>query len=256
MRALVLCAGFGTRLGNLVQEVPKPMLSLGPGPLLEYVLRNLARQGVTDVAINLHYRPDVIRNYFGSGAQLGLNLEYFYEPELLGTAGTVKHLADFLAADGPFLVHYGDVVTNQDFHALEARHAQHQALATILVHQRPGSNSIVELDHDGRITSFVERPTNAERRITNHDWVHSGVSLLDPSLIDLIPGGPCDLPRDVFVRQVGTRRLFAVPLTSQRIAVDSPQRLAMACELAAECWPELPLATAGAVLHDTARDLP
>ena len=126
----------------------------------------------------------------------------------------------------PFLVHYGDVVTNQDFHAMSEFHRRQNALATLLVHERARSNSIVNIDTEGRIERFLERPTEAERGGLTSSWVFSGVALRAPELLDVIPPGQfSDFPRDIFVRLAGTRKLFAFPLNGKRYAVDSPERL-------------------------------
>jgi NDP-sugar pyrophosphorylase family protein len=229
MKAVVLCAGYGTRLGGLVAELPKPMLPLGDRPLLEHILRRLARHGFDQIALNLHFRPEVIRDYFGDGARLGIRLVYSYEAELLGTAGGAKKMADLLGGDGPFLIQYGDVLTDQDFTAMLRFHRQRQALATLLVHRRPGSNSVVVLDEDRRIVQFLERPTQAQREGVASPWVNSAVSICDAELIEAIPTtGACDLPRDIYTKLVATRRLFAFPLEGYRCAVDSPERLAEA----------------------------
>jgi NDP-sugar pyrophosphorylase family protein len=235
MKAMVLCAGLGTRLGHLVAEEPKPMLRLGDRPMLEYILCHLAREGFDHIAINLHFRPEAIQNHFGDGSRWGVRLVYAYEPELLGTAGGVKNMADFLDGQEPFLVHYGDVVTNQDFSAMLGFHRQRQALATLLVHRRANSNSVIGLDEQQRIVGFLERPTEDQRRTLTSPWVHSGIAICDPRLLDAIPGGAaCDLPRDVYTKLVGGRRLFGFPLTGYRCAVDSPERLVEAREAAAQ----------------------
>ena len=126
MNAMVLCAGYGTRLGRLVEETPKPMLRLVDRPILEHILCHLARHGFDEIAVNLHFRPGVIREYFGDGSRLGIRLAYCEEPELLGTAGGVKKMAA-LFSGGPFLVHYGDVVTNQDLGAMLRFHRERGA---------------------------------------------------------------------------------------------------------------------------------
>lgn len=225
MKAMVLCAGYGTRLGRLVDDTPKPMLSVNGRPMLEYILRHLASQGIQEVAINLHFHADVIRNFFGDGSRLGLHLHYSHEPQLLGTAGSVKRMADFLAGPEPFFVQYGDVVTDQDFQPMIQLHHQRQALATLLVHRREHSNSVLRIDSDQRIAAFLERPTD-EQRTFESPWVNSGVVLCDSSMLDEIPATvPSDLPRDVYTKLVLGGRLFAFPLTGRRFAVDSPERL-------------------------------
>ena len=122
--------------------------------MLEYILRNLARHGFDEIAVNLHFRSAVIRDYFGDGSRMGIRLIYSNEPELLGTAGGLKKMCGFLSGSEPFLAHYGDVVTDQDFTAMLRFHRDRQALATLLVHSRQRSNSVVGLDSQQRIIAF------------------------------------------------------------------------------------------------------
>jgi mannose-1-phosphate guanylyltransferase/phosphomannomutase len=234
MKAMVLCAGFGTRLGDLTREIPKPMLDLHGRPMLQYILANLRGHGFDEMGLNLHFMPESIRDYFGDGSQFGLQIEYSHEPQLLGTAGGTKNMESFLRGPDPFLVHYGDVVTNQDFTAMLDFHRRRKALGTLLVHQRARSNSIVSIDADGGIEGFLERPTEAERAGVTASWVFSGVTICEPELLDEIPAEQfCDFPRDIFVRLAASRRLFAFPLRGIRCAVDSPERLEEARRAAA-----------------------
>ncbi len=226
---MVLCAGYGTRLGDLTREIPKPMLRLGRRPMLEYILCHLRRHGFDQIGLNLHFMPEAIRGYFGDGSRWGLRIEYSHEPQLLGTAGGTKKMEPFLRqadARSPFLVHYGDVITNHDFTAMLEFHRQKETMATLLVHKRARSNSVVSIDATGRIERFLERPSEAERGAVTSSWVFSGIAICEPELLDLVPAiTPCDFPRDVFVPLAGTGRLFACPLTGKRCAVDSPQRM-------------------------------
>ena len=229
MKAMVLCAGYGTRLGDLTREIPKPMLPLGDRPMLEHILCHLSRHGFDQIALNLHFMPEVIQNHFADGARWGLRITYSYEPELLGTAGGPKKLECFLQGEEPFLLQYGDVVTNQDFTAMLRFHHQRRALATLLVHRRARSNSLVSVAADGHIERFLERPTDAQRGGVASGWVFSGALVCQPQLLEAIPPQTfCDLPRDVFAPLAATGRLFAFSLTGLRTAVDSPERLAEA----------------------------
>ena len=229
MKAMVLCAGDGTRLGDLTKETPKPMLPLLGRPLLSYILAHLRDQGFKEIAVNLHFRPDVVRNYFGLGTKLGVRLEYFEEPALLGTAGGLKNAARFFDHE-PFLVHYGDILTDQDFRSMLHMHQERNALVTMLTHQRAKSNSIVAVDADYRVTHFLERPDETIRNsVVASPWVNSGVCICDPALLTEVPAGVvCDLPRDIFPKLISTRRVFSHPLSGYRCAIDSPQRFAEA----------------------------
>jgi NDP-sugar pyrophosphorylase family protein len=229
MRAMVLCAGYGTRLGDLTREVPKPMLLLQGRPILAYILGHLRSHGFNQVAINLHFQPQAIPGHFGDGTAMNLSLTYVREEQLLGTAGGVKNMEAFLRQGDSFLVQYGDVITNHDFTAMLSFHRQRQALATLLLHQRASSNSVVTLDAQGRIVGFLERPTEEARRGVQSNWVNSGVCILRPEVLEHIPANtPCDLPRDIFPKLIETGRLFGFPLAGSRFAIDSPQRLAEA----------------------------
>lgn len=247
MKALLLCAGFGTRLGALTRDWPKPMLPIQGQPLLAHLLAHLKAQGFLEIAVNLHFRPEIIRDWFGDGSRWGLNLTYSHEEQLLGTAGALRRLRDFFRGEDAFLVQYGDILTDQDFSALVRTHRARRALATLLVHPRPRSNSIVSLDPSGRVIGFLERPAETERRTVASPWVNSGICIASSELLDHLPGhDPCDLPRDVFAPLVGSGRLHAVPLTGRRCAIDSPERLAEARSMVGSAdWTVSPLLREG-----------
>lgn len=238
MTATVLCAGYGTRLADLTRDTPKPMLPVGGVPILERIVRNLVRAGVTHVAVNLHFHPDAIRGHFGDGKRWGCRIVYAHEPALLGTAGGGKNLARLLPP-GPCLIHYGDIVTNQDLTALLAFHTARNALATLLVHKRAKPMSVLTLDDENRVTRFQERPAAGEWDASAVPWVFSGIAVCEPDVFADVPDDrPSDLARDVFPKLVGTGCVFAVPLTGERFAIDSPERLAQAdAAVRAGDWP-------------------
>lgn len=231
MKAMILSAGFGTRLGGLTKETPKPMLDINSRPLLEYIILNLAQYGFSDICINLHVMPEAITSYFGDGDVFNVRIRYSYETSLLGTAGGVKKMAEVLKPEEPFLVHYGDIITNQNLRNMYNFHRKHDPSATLLLHQRSRSNSIVVLDESNRIIRFLERPSEEERLGINSPWVNSGICILDPCVLSLIPDhAHCDLPKHIFSRLVDNGKAMGFPLTGYRCAIDSPQRLKEAQE--------------------------
>lgn len=224
-KAVVLCAGLGTRLGSLTQSIPKPLLPIGGEPLLGHTLRWLRVHGYEDVAVNVHFLPQRIRDAMGDGSRHGVRLHYSHEPELLGTAGALRRLHEWIGTSEHVLVVYGDLLVDHDLDAMHTDHARTQADATILLHERPRSNSLVTMDGERRITGFVERPTDEERSRHPYPWTNSGVAILRRSLVDeLEPGKAADLPRDVYVPRVKEKRLFGHPLAGYRCAIDSPAR--------------------------------
>jgi mannose-1-phosphate guanylyltransferase len=224
MKALVLCAGFGSRLGTLTRSSPKPLLDVGGEPLVAHVFRNLAAAGIEDVFVNLHHMAECFLPVLGDGSRFGVSITYVLEPSLLGTAGTPRLLRDMI--DDDLLVHYGDIVTDHDLGSLAARHRDVDAGASIVVHKRASSNSCALLDDQQRVVDFVERPTSAVDSGAFEPWVFSGISIVSRRVLDEIPdSGPCDLPRDVFPRLARSGRLYAQRLDGYRVAIDSPARL-------------------------------
>lgn len=229
MKAMVLAAGAGSRMGALTAHIPKPMLEVQGLPILEHILRNLGRHGFDEVVLNLFHHPECIESHFGTGQGLGLSIRYLRETQLLGTAGSARNAAELLRGPGPFLLHYGDILTDQDLGAMLQSHLRKEAEATLLVHQRQFSNSVVVMDKECRIVNLLERPSDAERAQVTSPWVNSGVYLLNPSVLDRIsPEAPQDFPRDVFPKMISEGRVFGFPLTGYRCAIDSPERLAQA----------------------------
>ncbi len=226
MKAMVLCAGFGTRLGDLTRETPKPMLDLDGQPMLAWILAHLRQNGFSMVGINLHFQADTIQNHFGEGDSLGVKLIFSREPELLGTAGGAGRIGELLCPKETFLIQYGDVITDADLGEMVRVHRERGAVATIMVHERERSNSVVEFGDDGRVIRLLERPDENERKTTSSRYVNSGICVAEPELLKFIPAGrAADLPRDVFPALIAEGKLFAYPLNGFRCAVDSPERL-------------------------------
>lgn len=172
------------------------MARVGGIPLLEHALRRVEAFGVRKVFINLHHRPEVIRDYFGDGRKWGVEVRYSFESRLLGTAGAVRNLAREF--DGTFIVYYADNLCAFDLRAMAAGHAERRALATILVSESYDrlAGGVIECGGDGRVLRFLEKPsgTEAAARLEN-----GGVYLCEPRVIDFIPAnGPSDFGRDVF----------------------------------------------------------
>lgn len=224
LKALVLCAGRGTRLAELTRDCPKPLLPIEGTPLVGYTLDLLARHGVTDVAVNLHFLADKVETELGNGSRYGLRIHYEREDELLGTAGAAANLLAYFGDASDVVIVYGDLVFDEDLTALYRRHRANRADATLLVHQRKTpSNSIIEMDDTGRIMRFRERP--ATWSTTGPVWVNSGCQILRRELIERFPSKrPLDLPRDIYMPMAADLRLFGVPVEGYRIAIDSPER--------------------------------
>lgn len=225
MKAAVLAAGIGSRLGELTTETAKPALDVAGTPMVARVVENLARRGFDQIAVNLHYHAEQVRAALGSGPALS-RIVYFPERELLGTAGALAPMRGFLSDVDAFVVHYGDVLTDHDVGAMLETHLRRGALLTLLVHRRHGSNSVVTVDEDWRVVGFLERPSERDRAVTTSPWVNSGVYACSREVLDLIPAvAPSDLARDVVPLAVAAGRTYAESLAGYRWAIDSRERL-------------------------------
>lgn len=232
--ALVLAAGNSTRIAGVARGVPKPLLPLAGKAILVRNLEWLAGQGVKSVWINLHYRPELIREVVGTGEAWGLAVRYSYEPSILGTAGAWRNLEREWSATS--LVVYGDNLLRLDLHRFVGHHLRTGGLATVAVfdpsrHANTGiAGGYVELDTATRVRRFIEgaRPPGAAAA-----YVNAGAYLLEPELRHHMGGGFQDFAKDVFPPLAEEGRLFAYLLADEDycLGVDTPESLAVAREL-------------------------
>jgi mannose-1-phosphate guanylyltransferase len=210
MRAVVLVGGFGTRLRPLTLTTPKPMLPVGHLPIIERLVDNLARGGVTDVTLALGFKPEPFIAAFPGDMCNGVSLHYAVEPEPLDTAGAIKFAADFSGIDDTFVVANGDVLTDLDIGSLVQFHRAHEAEATIhlVAVADPSAFGVVALDPDGRVERFVEKPAPGTEP---SNQINAGTYVLEPAVLELIPAGRrVSIERDTFPQVVARGRLFAM----------------------------------------------
>ncbi|MBC8141307.1 MAG: NDP-sugar synthase [Armatimonadetes bacterium] len=213
MKAMILAAGEGTRLRPLTLNLPKPMVPVANVPLLVRTIALLRAHGITEIAVNLHYRGEIIQDTLGDGSAHGVRLHYSDEPELMGTAGGVKRMEAFL--DEPFLVLYGDNLYRADFAPLLAAHQKSGAVATIATFTTPDPTScgLVVIDAAGIVTRFQEKPPAHE---VFTDQANAGVYVCDPAIFSYIPEGTVyDFGKNVFpaILEAGRHRIAALTLS-------------------------------------------
>lgn len=197
MRAMVMAAGLGTRLRPLTYDAPKPLVPVANRPVMEHILRLLPRHGFEQAVANLHWFPDEIRDRFRDGSNLGVELSYSYEDELLGTAGGVRNVSGFFGSE-PFLVMAADALTDIDMTALWSAHAANDGIATLAVKRVPNVSEfgVVIAGSDGRIQGFQEKPEPGEAL---SDLASCMIYVLSPEIFDYFPDQPVvDFALDVF----------------------------------------------------------
>ena len=207
MKAFLLAAGLGSRLRPVTDSVPKCMVQIGDRPLLDMWLDSLANAGVDEVLVNLHYLPDVVAAHLARRAGVPA-VRTFFEPELLGSAGTLRANRQWVAAEDMFLACYADNLTSFDLRLLIDAHRKRRALATLTVFHsgNPSAVGVLELGRDGRVTGFEEKPA---RPVS--DLVNAGMYAFHPAVLDEIgTTPPQDIGAHLLPRLVG--RAFAVPV--------------------------------------------
>jgi NDP-sugar pyrophosphorylase family protein len=186
MRAMILAAGFGTRLRPLTNTVPKALVPVAGRPLIEYGLLFLKSQGIEEVVINLHHLGEKIRTALGDGSIYGLRITYSPEDPILDTGGGIKKAQAFLAGE-TFVVLNCDTILDLDLHALLAAHRKHHAAATLVLRPDPEAAryGVLETDVSGRIRRFLSQP--AEVREPLSPYMFTGFQMLEPRVFDFMP---------------------------------------------------------------------
>jgi mannose-1-phosphate guanylyltransferase len=162
MRALVLAAGFGTRLQPLTHARAKAAAPVDGEPLVRRTIRWLAGHGIRDLVVNLHHKPETIAAAVGDGADLGVRVRYSWESPVLGSAGGPRHALPLLmdsGAESTFVLVNGDTLTDVDLPAMIAAHRRSGALVTmaLIPNPRPDKYGGVLLDADHTVTGFTRR---------------------------------------------------------------------------------------------------
>jgi aminoglycoside/choline kinase family phosphotransferase/dTDP-glucose pyrophosphorylase len=190
MKALILAAGFGTRLTPHSLTFPKALFPVAGIPVLGRTLGSLKRAGCTAVAVNAHHLADHIRSYLAEN-DFGIPVTLSVEPEILGTGGAIRYLAGFWD-DDPFMVINADIVTDIDLAEVYRRHRMQEARVTLVMHDRAPFNQ-VWVDERNRITGFKRfAATGVPGR--HREMAFTGIHVMDTAVIRRIPGdGFCDI---------------------------------------------------------------
>ena len=228
MKAFLLAAGVGSRLRPITDVTPKCMLVIDGRPLLDIWLEAFDRAGVDEVLVNLHHLPDVVRRHLAAHEGPPA-VRTVYEPELLGSAGTLAANRQWVDGEELFLACNADNLTDFDLRSLVDAHREYGAIATLTVFHspNPSAGGVVELDAAGRVIGFAEKPSQPVSDLTNAGMYAFHPSVLDE--IDALP--PKDIGYDLLPRLVGRARAVLVEGYFRDIGTADAYRLAR------EEWP-------------------
>ena len=181
MKAVVLAGGQGTRLRPLTFSIPKPLLPIAEKPILEIILKNFKKFGITDVIISVGYQGELVRAFCGDGEKFGISVRYVDEDKPLGTAGPLSLMRDFFSEGEKIVLMNGDIFTELNFSKMIDYHEQGNYCMTIgyrtYEHKLPFG--VLELE-DTKLRGIVEKPS------TNFN-VSAGIYVFNASVIDFVP---------------------------------------------------------------------
>jgi mannose-1-phosphate guanylyltransferase len=207
VKAFLLAAGIGSRLRPITDTTPKCMVTIDDRPLLDIWLDAFDRAGVDEVLVNLHHLPDVVRRHVA--ARTGPpTVRLTFEPELLGSAGSLLANRRWVADEGFFLACNADNLTDFELQDLIDAHRSTGAVATLAAFhsENPSAGGVIEVDEAGRMTAFTEKPPQP-----TSDLVNAGMYAFSPAVLDGVrQDPPVDIGYNLLPALVGRARVVPV----------------------------------------------
>ena len=215
MKALILAAGFGTRLLPFTENTPKPLFTVAGRPLLDIIICNLQHAGCKAVIINTHHLYQKIDSFLDL-QKYSIPVITRHEPEILGTGGAIKNVADFWD-DKPFMVINSDIVTDIDLKKVYDFHLNHHHPVTLVLHDDPEFNT-VSINNNGFITDFHERvprpflppsPASGLKSLRPEGTkilTFTGIQVLDPEVLGLIPDSGFSSSIDLYLKLISENK--------------------------------------------------
>jgi NDP-sugar pyrophosphorylase family protein len=192
MKAMIFAAGLGTRLRPLTDTLPKALVRVGDKPLLQWTVEKLVKAGISEIVINVHHFPDLIRDFLTSNRNFGISIQISDESDaILDTGGGLKKAAHLLAGDEPILIHNVDIVSNLDLSLLLKYHLSQNALATLVVRKRKTDRNLL-FDTQMRLTGWINTKTREIKEplpginLYSKMLAFSGIQIIDPRFLQLM----------------------------------------------------------------------
>lgn len=192
MQAILLAGGLGTRLQSVVSDRPKPMALIEEKPFMEYVIHELARNGIADIIFAVGYKGSMVEEYFGDGEGFGVTVSYAYEETLLGTAGAIKNAARYMTGEQTFVLN-ADTFYQIDYQRLAVLSREMELDMALVLREVP------DVSRYGQATLLNNRLTgfNEKIREAKPGTINGGIYLLSKELIADIPDGTVSLEQEM-----------------------------------------------------------
>lgn len=219
-----MAGGKGTRIQSVVSDIPKPMIKIGKIPVLEYEIKNLVKQGFTDIIITVSHLGHIIKEYFGDGSFWGANITYYEEEYPLGNGGALFFLRRQLDSD--FLLLNADVVFDVDFHRFVKFHKEKGGLVTLFTHpnSHPYDSGLIIADENGKVKKWLAKEEERPKYYKN--LVNAGLHIINPAVLDMVDvGNIYSRKTEVISEKIDLDRQILKPLVQmgQVFSYNSPE---------------------------------
>ena len=238
MRAVILAAGKGTRMGELTKNTPKPMIPISGKPLVEHVIRRMMAAGVTDFVLVTKYLAEKVMDYFGDGSKFGTRIEYVDQIDKYGT-GAAFLSAKELSRDEPVMMTYADVLTTTKTYAQAIRLFEEtggDGIITLNWVDDPCAGGAVLVGPDGKVAKIIEKPPKGE---VPSNWNSAGILMFGPVVFDYLarlqpsPRGEYELPDAVNAMVTDGLAVYPSYLEGDWMDVGNPAAIPVAEEMLA-----------------------
>jgi NDP-sugar pyrophosphorylase family protein len=229
---MILAAGRGERLRPLTNTTPKPLVSVGGKPLIEYAIDSVRRAGIDEVVINLHHLGEQIRDHVGDGSRFGVRVHYSQEDILQDTGGGIRDARRYL--DGStFVTMNSDTIVDVDLKEIVRVHRASGAIATMLLRKDPRMESfgIIETESDGRVGRFLGR-ARPGMRDPLEPWMYTGIQVLEPAVFRYLHhDGPFSITKLSYPAMLDAgEKIGGLPFDGAWITVGTPAELEQAAK--------------------------
>jgi len=219
-KAIILAGGKGTRMKPMTNFLPKPMLRIQDKPTLEHNIDLLKRHGIKDIIISVGYKGEKIKEYFGDGSQLGVNITYVEEKTPLGTGGPLNLVKGKI--NETFILMNGDELKDIDLEDMFMFHRKNKGLATIaLTTVEDPSNYGVAVMNGHKIMTFIEKPSKKQ---APSKLINAGLYILEPEVLKMVPEGFSMIENDIFPRLATNEKLLGYVFSGQWFDTGTPER--------------------------------
>ncbi len=233
-KAVLLAAGRGTRMRELTDELPKPMIGVRGKPILQHIVEGLRGTGVAQILIVVGYRADVVQEFFSYGSRFDVSIEYVTQVVQDGTGRVVELAKDFAGTD-PFILSYGDILVNPDNYKVLAAPGDAEAMISIKKNEDVSKGGAVFVNERSEMTDLREKPQPGE---PTSPWYNAGIYTFRPSIFEFIarleksPRGEYELTDAIRALALSGARVRAYELVGEWADVRDPEVLAALNETA------------------------